>query len=107
MLFGLETGGGVNRRMRFLRCHRRYGKIVGGAVSVRVTFSDVIAYHGPEHAWFAGRETGSYTGGGAPVGLEIRTSRYFRYQDGRCRQYRHGSIDDPAAPPAYQQAIQG
>ena len=68
----------------------------------------MIAYQGREHALFAGRETGSYTAGGrAPVGLEIRTSRYFRYQDGHCRQYHHnGSIDDPAAPPAYQQAIQ-
>jgi ketosteroid isomerase-like protein len=88
-----------------------YGKIFGGAVRVQVTFSDVIAYHGVEHALFAGRETGSYTaagGGGAPVGLEIRTSRYFRYQDGRWRQYHHhGSIDDPAALRAYQQAIQG
>jgi hypothetical protein len=84
-----------------------YRKIFGGAVRVQVTFTDVIAYQGREHAVFAGRETGSYTCGHAtPVPLDIRTSRYFRYDDGCWRQYHHhGSIDDPAALNAYQQAI--
>jgi ketosteroid isomerase-like protein len=86
-----------------------YSKIFGSAVHVRVTFTDVISYQGREHAVFAGRETGSYTRhDGTPVPLEIRTSRYFRYEDGRWRQYHHhGSIDDPAALHAYQQAIRG
>jgi ketosteroid isomerase-like protein len=88
---------------------RLYGKIFSGAVNVQVTFTDVIAYEGREHAVFAGRETGSYTtGNSASLPLEIRTSRYFRYEDGRWRQYHHhGSIDDPAALRAYQQAIRG
>ncbi len=86
-----------------------YDKIFGGAVRVQVTFTDVISYQGREHAVFAGRETGSYTRlDGTSVPLEIRTSRYFRYEDGRWRQYHHhGSIDDPAALGAYQQAIRG
>jgi ketosteroid isomerase-like protein len=86
-----------------------YGRIFGGAVNVQVTFADVITYLGPDHAVFAGRETGSYAVRGAePVPLEIRTSRYFRHEDGRWRQYHHhGSIDDPAALSAYQQAIRG
>jgi ketosteroid isomerase-like protein len=84
-----------------------YSNIFTGPVTVRVTFTDVISYQGREHAVFAGRETGSYTpGGAAPVPLQIRTSRYFRYEDGRWRQYHHhGSIDDPAALRAYQRAI--
>ncbi|GLI00602.1 hypothetical protein Pa4123_58780 [Phytohabitans aurantiacus] len=58
---------------------------------------------------FAGRETGSYTtGDGTTVPLEIRTSRYFRYENGRWRQYHHhGSIDDPDALRDYQRAIRG
>jgi hypothetical protein len=47
----------------------------------------VIAYHGKGDAVFAGRETGSY---------------------GHWRQYHHhGSIDDPGALRAYQQAVGG
>jgi ketosteroid isomerase-like protein len=86
-----------------------YSNIFRGAASVQVTFTDVISYQGREHAMFAGREIGSYTaGGGRPVPLEIRTSRYFRYEDGRWRQYHHhGSIDDPAVLQAYQQAFRG
>jgi ketosteroid isomerase-like protein len=86
-----------------------YGTIFGGAVRAQVTFTDVIAYLGREHAVFAGREIGSYTGrDGAPVPLEIRTSRYFRYEDGSWRQFHHhGSIDDPAVLLAYQQAVRG
>ncbi len=77
--------------------------------NVRVTFGDVIAYHGQSHAVFAGQETGSYTAAdGTTVPLEIRTSRYFRYSGGRWRQYHHhGSIDDPDVLRAYQQAIRG
>jgi ketosteroid isomerase-like protein len=86
-----------------------YSKIFGGAVSVQVTFTDVISYRDREHALFAGRETGNYTRrDGTRVPLEIRTTRYFRYEVGRWRQYHHhGSIDDPAALDAYQQAIRG
>jgi ketosteroid isomerase-like protein len=86
-----------------------YARIFDGPVSVRVTFGDVVAYVGERHAVFAGRETGTYTtGDGTAVPLEIRTSRYFRYENGSWRQYHHhGSIDDPDALRAYQRAIRG
>lgn len=86
-----------------------YRKIFAGKVLVQVTFGDVTEYLGDNHGVFAGRETGTYTAdGGDPVALEIRTTRYFRYQDGRWRQYHHhGSIDDPDALRAYQQAVAG
>jgi ketosteroid isomerase-like protein len=53
--------------------------------------------------------TGSYTApDGTTVPVEIRITRYFRYADGRWRQYHHhGRIDDPGALRAYQQAIRG
>jgi ketosteroid isomerase-like protein len=86
-----------------------YRKALASPASIRVTFGDVVAYHGQSHAVFAGRETGSYTtADGRTTPLQIRTTRYFRYSDGHWRQYHHhGSIDDPDALRAYQQAIRG
>lgn len=86
-----------------------YEKVFAGSLNVRVTFGDVVAYLGADHAVFAGRESGSWTDAeGVAVPLEIRTSRYFRYEDGRWQQFHHhGSIDDPAALAAYQRAVRG
>jgi SnoaL-like domain len=86
-----------------------YEKIFSGPVRVEVTFGDVVEYLGADHAVFAGRETGTYTGAdGVPQSLSIRTTRYFRYVDGHWRQFHHhGSIDDPAALSAYQHAVSG
>ncbi|MGV4928179.1 nuclear transport factor 2 family protein (plasmid) [Streptomyces sp. BHT-5-2] len=86
-----------------------YEKIFAGSLKVTVTFGDVVAYIGERHAVFAGRESGHYLGpDGGRIPLEIRTSRYFRYETGRWSQYHHhGSIDDPDALRAYQQAVRG
>jgi ketosteroid isomerase-like protein len=86
-----------------------YQKALASPADLRVTFGDVVAYLGKGDAVFAGRETGSFTTpDGTTVPVEIRTTRYFRYADGRWRQYHHhGSIDDPGALRAYQQAIRG
>jgi ketosteroid isomerase-like protein len=86
-----------------------YRKVMAGPADLRVTFGDVIAYYGNGDALFAGRETGSYTTpDGTTIPLKIRTTRYFRYADGHWRQHHHhGSIDDPGALRAYQQAISG
>ncbi|HEX6471308.1 MAG TPA: nuclear transport factor 2 family protein [Streptosporangiaceae bacterium] len=86
-----------------------YEKIFVGPVRVEVTFGDVVEYIGADHAVFAGRETGACTGpDGTVVPLRIRTTRYFRYEEGAWRQFHHhGSIDDPEALAAYQQAVRG
>ncbi len=86
-----------------------YGKIFDGPVRVRVTFGDIVEYAGADHAVFAGRETGAYTGpDGVAVPLRIRTTRYFRYEDGAWRQFHHhGSIDDPEELAAYRRAVTG
>lgn len=84
-----------------------YDRIFDGPVRLQVTFGDIVEYLGEGHAVFAGRETGTYTSpNGDETPLEIRTSRYFRYHDGRWQQFHHhGSIDEPQALHAYQQAI--
>lgn len=88
-----------------------YARIFDGQTRVEVEFRDVVEYLGDRHAVFAGREVGTYVvAGGAAVPLNIRTTRYFRYDDERKRwlQYHHhGSIDDAAALAAYQAAIRG
>ncbi|WP_431918688.1 YybH family protein [Amycolatopsis tucumanensis] len=85
-----------------------YDKVFHGPARVTVTFGDVVEYAGNGHALFAGRETGSYVVDGREVPLRIRTSRYFRYEDGRWAQFHHhGSIDDAAELAAYQSAIRG
>lgn len=85
-----------------------YDKVFHGPARVTVTFGDVVEYAGDGHALFAGRETGSYVVDGREVPLRIRTSRYFRYEDGRWAQFHHhGSIDDAAELAAYQAAIRG
>jgi ketosteroid isomerase-like protein len=86
-----------------------YQKALGGPANITVTLSDVVAFHGPSHAVFAGLETGWYTAAdGGTVPLKIRTTRYFRYADGHWREYHHhGSIDDPDALRGYQKALRG
>ncbi|GGM45570.1 hypothetical protein GCM10012275_15780 [Longimycelium tulufanense] len=86
-----------------------YEKVFHGSARVEVTFGDIVEYSDERHAVFAGRETGSYTGAdGDTIALEIRTTRYFRYDEGRWRQYHHhGSIDAPDALGAYQRAVTG
>lgn len=86
-----------------------YARVFSGSLNVQVTFHDVIAYVGERHAVFAGRESGSYIApNGRSVPLEIRTTRYFRHEERRWRQYHHhGSIDDADALRAYQQAVRG
>lgn len=86
-----------------------YRKIFDGPVRVQVTFGDIAEYTGTGHAVFAGRETGTYAGpDGAAVPLRIRTTRYFRYEEGVWRQFHHhGSIDDPDELAAYRRAVTG
>jgi hypothetical protein len=84
-----------------------YDRVFHGPTRVTVTFGDIVEYAGDRHAVFAGRETGGYTvPGAAAVPLAIRTTRYFRYDEGRWAQFHHhGSIDDAAALAAYQAAV--
>ncbi|HYY21466.1 MAG TPA: nuclear transport factor 2 family protein [Thermoleophilaceae bacterium] len=83
-----------------------YERIFDGPIRVEVTFGDVVEYIGERHAVFAGRETGTYTRSGDDAApLKIRTTRYFRYEDGAWRQFHHhGSIEHAEALADYQRA---
>ncbi len=86
-----------------------YARIFDGSARVQVEFADIVEYIGDDHVVFAGRETGTYAvAEGVPIPLSIRTTRYFRYDEGidRWRQFHHhGSIDDADALRAYQQCV--
>ena len=86
-----------------------YRRIFASEIRVEVTFGDAVTYQQPTTAVFAGHESGTYAvAGQAPIPLEIRTSRFFSYDDsvGRWVQlHHHGSVDDPDALRAYQRAL--
>ena len=84
-----------------------YQRVFDSPAKLEITFGDIVEYLGPNHAVFAGRETGTFTApDGTRVPLSIRTTRYFGHLDGRWGQlHHHGSIDDPDALRAYQAAI--
>lgn len=86
-----------------------YQRVFDSPARVEVTFGDIVEYVGPNHAVFAGRETGTFTApDGTRVPLSIRTTRYFGHLGGRWGQlHHHGSIDDADALRAYQRAVLG
>ena len=81
-----------------------YRRLFAGPARVTVEFHDHTLHTGGERAYAVGRERGTRVGpGGDRLELAIRTSRVFRWVDGRWRQvHHHGSIDDPALLAAYQ-----
>jgi len=63
-----------------------YARIFHGPARVEVERRDIVEYVGQGHAVFAGREVGTHAvGGGEPGPLRIRTTRYFRFDDGADR----------------------
>jgi hypothetical protein len=85
-----------------------YGRIFAGNLDVQVTFTDAASYKWPGVAVFAGREVGSYRDpSGQLIPLKIRTTRIFGFDQGPGRWlqiHHHGSIEEPEALRAYQQA---
>ncbi len=86
-----------------------YRRIFDGSARLQVELADIVEYVGKDHVVFAGRETGTYAvADDTPVPLSIRTTRYFRYDEGISRWtqfHHHGSIDDAEALRAYQQTV--
>lgn len=83
-----------------------YARLFGGTARVWVEFFDYSLHIGGELCVAAGRERGQFERGETRVELAIRTSRVFRFSEGRWRQiHHHGSIEDPALLARYQAAV--
>jgi SnoaL-like domain len=85
-----------------------YRRVFASDLRLRVTFTDAATYWWPSGVVFAGREVGAYQGPDGEAPLRIRTSRIFGYDAGLSRWvqlHHHGSIDDPDALRAYQDAV--
>jgi ketosteroid isomerase-like protein len=96
--------GGISRGWASIRAV--YERIFGGDNRVTVEFHDYTLQHHGEVFLAVGRERGRLVRGDTVVDLAIRTSRIYRWTDGRWRQiHHHGSIDDPALLARYQQAV--
>jgi ketosteroid isomerase-like protein len=97
--------GGISRG--WAEIEAVYRRLFGGAGRVTVEFHDYTLHTGGELAYAVGRERGTRVGAdGSELDLAIRTTRVFRWVDGRWRQvHHHGSIDDPTLLAAYQEAV--
>lgn len=86
-----------------------YERVFSSKASVEVTFQDIIEYATDTFAVFAGREIGAYVSAdGHAHALRIRTTRIFEFSSEHQRWlqvHHHGSLDDPVALSAYQQAM--
>lgn len=87
-----------------------YARLFEGPVRVRAELYDIVVYHTPEMAVFAGRERGTYERDGKTYSLDFRTSRIFLYaphQGGWRQIHHHGSSDVPEKLAHYQQTVRG
>lgn len=83
-----------------------YARIFSGPARVRVALHDATVQHHGEVFVAIGRERGELVRDGDRLDLTIRTSRIYRWTDGRWRQiHHHGSIDDPDLLGRYQQSV--
>jgi ketosteroid isomerase-like protein len=85
-----------------------YARIFGGSARVQVALHEATLQHHGEIFVAIGRERGELSRGADRLELSIRTSRLYRWTDGRWRQiHHHGSIDDADLLARYQRAVSG
>lgn len=96
--------GGIRRGWQEIR--GVYERIFEGRAEVRVEFFDYAISRTADAFLAVGRERGTLLAGDVALDLAIRTSRWFRLEDGRFRQlHHHGSIEDPDLLARYQAAV--
>lgn len=96
--------GGIKRGWASIR--PVYERIFQSPATVKVEFYDYTLHDAGEFFYAVGCERGHFTAAGRSLDLAIRTTRVFRFRNGRWRQvHHHGSIDDPQLLAAYQSAV--
>lgn len=96
--------GGIKRGWPEIRAV--YERIFTGESRVQVEFYDYPLQHYGEVFVAIGRERAKLVRDANTLDLTIRTSRIFRWTEGRWRQvHHHGSIDDPNLLARYQEAV--
>jgi len=98
--------GGIKRGWPDIRSV--YQTIFSSAARVRVEFWDYTVTEFRESFVAIGRERGELSLGAETLPLAIRTTRVFRADGNRWRQFHHhGSIDDATLLARYQQMVRG
>ncbi len=96
--------GGIKRGWEEIR--GVYERIFRGPAEVYVEFYDYTIHEAAGMFYVVGRERGYFRLRDTRLELAIRTSRIFRWMEGRWRQvHHHGSIDDPGLLKRYQSAV--
>jgi ketosteroid isomerase-like protein len=96
--------GGIKRGWENIR--PVYERVFQSPATVQVEFFDYTLHQSGELFYAVGRERGHFSSSGRSLDLAIRTTRIFRFLNGRWRQvHHHGSIDDPALLATYQAAV--
>ena len=96
--------GGVQRGWTNIR--PIFARIFQSPATVKVEFFDYTIYDAGEFFYAVGCERGTFTAAGRVLDLAIRTTRIFRFRNGRWRQvHYHGSIGEPHQLAAYQSAV--
>jgi ketosteroid isomerase-like protein len=86
--------------------HKMYEAVFKSPADVHVEFWDYTIHRVGDVFWAVGRERGTYRDGAGVKGLNIRTTRIFRWIEGRWRQmHHHGSIEDAKLLGDYQSAV--
>ena len=97
-LGGIRRGADEPRKM--------YEAVFKSLADVHVEFWDYTIHRVGDVFWAVGRERGTYRDGAGVKGLNIRTTRIFRWIEGRWRQmHHHGSIEDAKLLGDYQSAV--
>lgn len=98
--------GGIMRGWPAIR--EVYVRIFDGPARVSVALHEATLQHHGEVFVAIGRERGELVRGGERFDLAIRTSRVYRWTDGRWRQiHHHGSMDDADLLARYQRFVGG
>ena len=96
--------GGIRRGWDEI--YQTYQRIMQGPVQVYVEFYDYTLEQKGDLFFAHGRERGQAKTTDDSIGLAIRTSRIFQFNENQWKQvHHHGSIDDPTMLNRYQQFL--